>query len=68
MVLECKLARYMGLAPREARRKPLALALLWLNYIAQTEGMETWWHGGSESGRLGAEALREHLRTLRAEV
>ena len=42
-ILECRLAGHLHLPPREVRRKPLALALLWCNYAAQQDGLETWW-------------------------
>lgn len=41
--------------PREVRRKPLALALLWCNYAAQADGLETWWMAGAEAAVSDAE-------------
>lgn len=68
MVLECKIAHYFGLPPHLARRKPLPLSLLWLNYISQAEGLETWWPGSAASSapRLTGPALRAHLNALRS--
>jgi len=67
VVLECKLAHYFGLPPHLARRKPLPLALLWLNYISQVDGLETWWPGipSSSAPALHGSALRAHLTALR---
>lgn len=50
--------------PRAVRRLPLALALLWCNYAAQHDGMETWWCSGG-AGRNDA-AVDEKIRALRA--
>lgn len=66
IVLECKIAHFFGLPPRVARRKPLPLALLWLNFISQTEGLETWWPSEETSTR-SASALRAHMEALREE-
>lgn len=63
-VLECRLAGAMNLPPRAVRRLPLALALLWCNYAAQHDGMETWWCSGG-AGRNDA-AVDEKIRALRA--
>ena len=64
-MLECKIAHYFGLRPHEARRKPLPLSLLWLNYISQVDGLETWWPGAASPCRQST-ALRAHLSALRA--
>lgn len=54
-ILECRLAGHLHLPPREVRRKPLALALLWCNYAAQQDGLETWWTVGRAAAVSDAE-------------
>lgn len=54
-VLECRLAAHLHMPPREVRRKPLALALLWCNYAAQQDGLETWWCAGGPAAVSDAE-------------
>lgn len=54
-ILECRLAGHLHLPPREVRRKPLALALLWCNYAAQQDGLETWWTAGGAAAVSDAE-------------
>jgi hypothetical protein len=50
--------------PREVRRKPLALALLWCNYAAQQDGLETWWC--VDDGQLDAASVAAGLAEARA--
>ena len=63
--MECRLASRLHIAPLRARRMPLALGLLWLNYAAQEDGMETWWVTADEVGMDDA-ALDAHIEKLRA--
>ena len=64
-MLECRLAGHLHLPPREVRRKPLALALLWCNYAAQQDGLETWWLDET-AARKDAQAVAAELAQLRA--
>ena len=63
-MLECRLAGHLHLPPREVRRKPLALALLWCNYAAQQDGLETWWR--VDDGQLDAAGVAAGLAKARA--
>ena len=64
---ECKIAAHLHMPTQRVRRAPLPLVLLWLNYAAQADGMETWWIDEG-AVRLDAAAVRENLATLRAQA
>lgn len=67
VAMECRLASRLHIAPLRARRMPLALGLLWLNYAAQEDGMETWWVTAEEVGMDDA-ALDAHIERLLADA
>lgn len=50
----------------QVRRAPLPLVLLWLHYVAQAEGMETWWKETAPATQDAA-ALHARIAALRAE-
>lgn len=64
---ECKIAAHLHLPTVRVRRAPLPLVLLWLNYAAQVDGMETWWLDEGPA-RLDAAGVHENLATLRAQA
>ena len=64
---ECRLAAHLHLPTVRVRRAPLPLVLLWLNYAAQADGMETWWMDETPA-RQDAEQVRETLASLRAQA
>lgn len=65
VAMECRLAAHLHLDTVRVRRAPLPLVLLWANYAAQVDGMETWWLDESEP-RQGAAEVRSSLQELRA--
>lgn len=64
---ECKIAAHLHLPTLQVRRAPLPLVLLWLNYAAQADGMETWWLDEAPA-RQDAAGVHENLATLRAQA
>lgn len=64
---ECKLAAHLHLPTVRVRRAPLPLVLLWLNYAAQADGMETWWLTETVA-RKDAEMVHSELAALRAQA
>lgn len=62
---ECRLAAHLHLDTVRVRRAPLALLLLWANYAAQADGMETWWLEEREA-RKSADTVRAELTEYRA--
>jgi hypothetical protein len=64
---ECKIAAHLHLTTVQVRRAPLPLVLLWLNYAAQADGMETWWLDEAPA-RQDAAGVREKLASLRAQA
>lgn len=65
ITLECRLAAHLHMPTQRVRRTPLALVLLWANYAAQADGMETWWLTET-AARKDAEMVRSELASLRA--
>lgn len=65
--VECRLAAHLHLPLVRVRRAPLPLVLLWLNYAAQADGMETWWLTET-AARKDAEMVHSELASLRAEA
>ena len=63
--VECRLAAHLHLPLVRVRRAPLPLVLLWLNYAAQADGMETWWLTET-AARKDGELVRSELAALRA--
>lgn len=64
ITLECRIAAHLHMPMQRVRRAPLALVLLWANYAAQADGMETWWLDEGPA-RLDAAAVHENLASLR---
>lgn len=64
---ECKLAAHLHLPTVRVRRAPLPLVLLWLNYAAQADGMETWWLTETVA-RKDADMVHSELAALRAQA
>lgn len=64
---ECRLAAHLHLDTVRVRRAPLALLLLWANYAAQADGMETWWLEEREA-RKDAAAVHSELASLRGQA
>lgn len=64
---ECKLAAHLHLPTVRVRRAPLPLVLLWLNYAAQADGMETWWLTETVA-RKDADTVHSELAALRAQA
>lgn len=67
ITLECRLAAQLHVTPERVRRAPLPLVLLWSNYAAQADGMETWWLTES-AARKDAEMVRSELANLREQA
>lgn len=67
ITLECRIAAHLHMPTVRVRRAPLPLVLLWLNYAAQADGMETWWIDEGPV-RLDAAGVHENLTTLRAQA
>lgn len=67
ITLECRLAAQLHVTPERVRRAPLPLVLLWANYAAQAEGMETWWLTET-APRKDAEMVRSELANLREQA
>ena len=55
------------MSPERVRRAPLPLVLLWANYAAQADGMETWWLTET-AARKDAEMVRSELANLREQA
>ena len=64
---ECKIAAHLHLPTVQVRRAPLPLVLLWLNYAAQADGMETWWLTETVA-RKDADMVHSELAALRAQA
>lgn len=64
--LECRLAAHLHMSTVRVRRMPLALLLLWANYVAQAEGLETWWLEAAEM--KDAAGVHAELAELRAQA
>lgn len=67
ITLECRLAAHLHMPTQRVRRAPLALVLLWANYAAQADGMETWWLTET-AARLDAAGVQASLASLRAQA
>lgn len=67
ITLECRIAAHLHMPMQRVRRTPLPLVLLWANYAAQADGMETWWLDGGPA-RLDAAAVHENLARLREQT
>ena len=67
VAVECRVASYLRMDPMRVRRTALPLVLLWMNYAAQVDGLETWWME-TEYQRMSAEEVREHIAELRAKL
>lgn len=67
ITFECRIAAHLHIPTQRVRRAPLALVLLWLNYAAQADGMETWWLTET-AARKDAEMVRSELACLRAQA
>lgn len=67
ITLECRLAAHLNMPMARVRRAPLPLVLLWANYAAQADGMETWWLTET-AARKDADTVHSELDTLRAEA
>lgn len=67
MTLECRLAAHLNMPMARVRRAPLPLVLLWANYAAQADGMETWWLAES-AARRDAATVHSDLTALRAQA
>ena len=65
--LECRMAAHLHMPTVRVRRMPLPLLLLWANYVAQADGMETWWLQ-EQAAIKGAEAVHTELAALRAQA
>ena len=65
ITLECRIAAHLHMPTQRVRRTPLPLVLLWANYAAQADGMETWWLTET-AARKDAEMVRSELASLRA--
>jgi hypothetical protein len=65
ITLECRIAAHLHMPTQQVRRTPLPLVLLWANYAAQADGMETWWRTET-AARKDAEMVRSELARLRA--
>lgn len=65
VTLECRIAAHLHMPMQRVRRTPLPLVLLWANYAAQADGMETWWLTET-AARKDAETVRSELASLRA--
>ena len=64
ITLECRIAAHLHMPAQRVRRTPLPLVLLWANYAAQAEGMETWWLTET-AARKDAEMVHSELAALR---
>lgn len=62
---ECRIAAHLHMPVARVRRAPLPLVLLWLNYAAQADGLETWWLDET-AARKDAQAVAAELAQLRA--
>ena len=67
ITFECRIAAHLHMPTQRVRRAPLPLVLLWLNYAAQVDGMETWWLTET-AARKDAEMVRSELASLRAQA
>lgn len=67
VTLECRIAAHLHMPMQRVRRTPLPLVLLWANYAAQADGMETWWLTET-AARKDAETVRSELASLRAQA
>lgn len=67
VAVECRVASYLRMDPLRVRRTALPLVLLWMNYAAQVDGMETWWMDTSER-RLSEDEVHECIRALREQL
>ena len=65
ITFECRIAAHLHMPTQQVRRAPLPLVLLWLNYAAQVDGMETWWLTET-AARKDADMVRSELAALRA--
>lgn len=65
VTLECRIAAHLHMPMQRVRRTPLPLVLLWANYAAQADGMETWWLTET-AARKDAETVHSELAALRA--
>ena len=65
ITLECRIAAHLHMPTQRVRRTPLPLVLLWANYAAQADGMETWWLTETAAHK-DAEMVRSELAALRA--
>ncbi len=65
VTLECRIAAHLHMPMQRVRRTPLPLVLLWANYAAQADGMETWWLTET-AAQKGADVVRSELAALRA--
>ena len=65
ITLECRIAAHLHMPTQRVRRTPLPLVLLWANYAAQADGMETWWLTET-AARKDAEMVHSELAALRA--
>lgn len=67
ITLECRIAAHLHMPTHRVRRTPLPLVLLWANYAAQADGMETWWLTEA-AARKDAEMVHSELASLRAQA
>ena len=67
VTLECRIAAHLHMPMQRVRRTPLPLVLLWANYAAQADGMETWWLTETAASK-GADMVHSELAALRAEA
>ena len=65
IALECRIAAHLHMPAQRVRRTHLPLVLLWANYAAQADGMETWWRTET-AARKDAEMVHSELASLRA--
>ena len=67
ITLECRIAAHLHMPTQRVRRTPLPLVLLWANYAAQADGMETWWMTET-AARKDADMVHSELASLRAQA
>lgn len=67
IALECRIAAHLHMPMQRVRRTPLPLVLMWANYAAQADGMETWWRTET-AARKDAEMVHSELASLRAQA
>lgn len=67
VTLECRLAAHLHMPMQRVRRTSLPLVLLWANYVAQSDGMETWWLTET-AARKDAGMVHSELAALRVQA